>query len=832
MPIRLLESTTQDIRYALRTMRTSPGLTAVAVLSLALGIGATIAIFSIMYALAFRPLPVAHPEQLISVDGQLVGDNRYSYAEWEFFRERQDIFADAFAYNHVDTDFNVTDANQHEESPGLYVSGNYFRALGVPAVLGRVLQPSDDQPGAPPVCVLGYKLWRQLYNQSKNILGRTILANGHEFQIVGVAPRSFFGVDVGYRFEIFMPLEAEKTYKDYALLYGHQTPSLEDPDATLLSIIGRLKPGESVSQANAGLRVLTAEMYMALSPKSNKTNGRRSTVPAPLMAHALSSSADSWLENMNVVLFLMVMAAVSLVIACANLGNLLMARATKRQGEIATRLALGATRWRLVRQLLTESVALSLVGAAAGLLVERWSSEALLWALSWPDYKLLLDLSWDTRLVVFAVGIALACAILFGLAPAIRATGISIYSAMSNGVATAKRKNRFSNSLLVVMQVALSMALLVSAGLLARTLHAFLAADPGYDPLGVLTAQATWNGSAESPQRAAFVGGQLLTAFRSVPGVISASWSRVDSQMYLAQLTVHKPGSPERHLGSYNMYVSSDFFRTRRAPMLAGRDFNNADTASSLPVAVVSKTLADTLFPGVNPVGFRFRENDSNDKGQPYDVEVIGVTADMQYRRPDLGPLPILFRPVSQCSSCLGMGGYEVRVAGMFPEMTKRLESAAATVDSHVVLKCDLLSNAFNGVVLHRNRAMELIAMAFSLFVGLLAMIGVYGVTSYATSQRTREIGIRMTLGAQPTNVFRMILGETITVVFVGVALGVPAGLGAAQMIRGMLWGVTASDPVSFAGAAFIMLFIGGTAAFLPARRAAKADPVIALRFE
>ncbi len=830
--MRWVESIWQDVRYAVRAMRSSAGLTAVAVLSLALGIGTTTAIFSVMYALAFRPLPVAHPEQLVSVEGQLPGDNAHSYAEWKAFQERQDIFADVFAYNEFATVFDVSDGKQHEHQvPSVYVSGDYFRALGVPAVLGRVLQASDDRPGAPPVCVLGYGLWRQMYGESKNILGRTIVVDGHEFQIAGVAPRSFFGVDIGYKLELFLPLETQITYKDYPLLYGHQTPPLDDPNATLLSVMGRLKPGESLSQANAGLSVLGPELARALPPSSNQ-GSRRSAVAESLVARPLRGDSQAWMQDMDMVLLLMAMAGVALIIACANLGNLLLARATKRQAEIATRLALGASRWRLARQLLTESVALSLVGAAAGLLIERWGGQALLWALSWPpDDVITLDLSWDARLVAFALGVTLCCALLFGLAPAIRATGISIYSAMNHGVTTGKRASRFSNSLLVVLQVALSMALLVSAGLLARTLRAFLTADLGYDPRGVLTVQATWNGPAESPERAAFAGQQLLTQFRSVPGVISASWSRVASQMYLAQLTVHKPGGPDRHLGSYNIYVSSDSFRTQRTPMLAGRDFNDTDTGTSLPTAILSKTLAEMLFPGQDPIGFRFSENDTKGKEPDYTVEVIGVTGDVQYRRPDLGPLAILYRPVSQCASCQGIGSYGVRVAGALPEMEKRLQSAAAVVDPRLVLKCDLLSNAMNGV-LHRNRAMELIAMSFSLFVALLAMIGVYGVTSYASSQRTREIGIRMALGAQPGDVFRMILWETIIVVFIGVALGVAAGYDAAQGIRGMLWGVKTSDPLTFVLAGCAMMFVAGIAAFLPAWRAAKADPMAALRAE
>jgi predicted permease len=831
MTMHLRESISQDIRFALRMMRRSPGLTAVSVLSLALGIGATIAIFSVMYALAFRPLPVQRPDQLVEVvRGD--GGNLHTYAEWKIFRDRQDILSNVLAYNYFDTNFNITSADQQQEVSGLYVSGDYFQTLGVPSVIGRVLEASDDQPGAPPVCVIGYGLWQRLYNRSPNVVGRTILVNGHEFQIVGAAPRSFFGVVIGEVSEIFMPLEAQRTYRNYPLLYGKQTPSLDDPHATLLSFVGRLKRGVSVSQANAGLQVLAAEIYGALSPGSNEAS-RRAVLRGSLVARPIpNGTSDSWLQEMDVMLLLMAMAAVALIIACANLGNLLLARATKRQSEIATRLALGATRWRLVRQLLTESVALSLIGAAAGLLIERWGIRALLWALSWPDEKISLDLSWDTRLAIFVVGITFCCALLFGLAPAIRATQVSIYSAMNHGVTTGRLTSRFSNSLLVVVQVGLSVALLVNAGLLARTLHALLAVNPGYDPRGVLVAHATWQGPAESSQRQAFIAQELLTQFRSLPGVVSASWSRAFSQMYLPRLVLPAPGGSERRLGSYPIFASSDFFKTRRTPILAGREFKDSDSGASFPVAILSEDLARTLFPGVNPIGLRFRENDSNGDGPDYAVEVVGIAKDMQFRRPSDAALPILFRPVSQCAgSCSGMGDYEIRVVGAFPEMAKRLDSAAAVLNSQIALKCDPLTNAINNVV-HRNRAMALIAITFSLFVGLLAMIGVYGVTSYAAAQRTREIGIRMALGAQSGSVFRMIVGETMRVVCVGIAFGAGAGFAAAQMIREMLWGITPMDPLSFGFAICLMLLIAGIAAFFPARRASKTDPMFALRAE
>ncbi|MGB9464826.1 MAG: ABC transporter permease [Candidatus Acidiferrum sp.] len=822
----------QDVRFGLRMLRKSPGFTAVAVLTLALGIGATIAIFSVIYALALRKLPVERPEELVELDRAGLGSNGHSYAEWKIFRDRQNIFSSVLAYNYSDARFVIADSNRQEEVYGGYVSGDYFSTLGVSAVLGRVLQPSDDMPGAPPVCVINHRLWRQRYDESTSVLGRTIRVNGNEFVIVGVAPKSFFGVETDGILEIFMPLEAQRTYRDYPIRYGKQMPSLDNPLAWKLSFVARLKPGVSVSQANAGLQVLVPEIFKALPANPNGSGGQ-SVAHGSLDAYSMGNGmSTTWLQSVDVMMLLLAMAAVALIIACANLGNLLLGRAAKRRSEIATRLALGATRWRLVRQLLTESAVLSLAGAAMGLIIARWAIQALLWALSYPSDPILLDLSWDAKLAIFALSITLGCALLFGLAPAFGATQISLSSAMNNGVTTGARRNRFMNSGLVVVQVALSVALLVSAGLLVRTLQALLAQDPGYDPKGVLTAQAIFPGAGESPQRDAIVGEELLTAFRSLPGVSSASWGRTFSKTSLAQLVVPGPGGSERRSGAYLGFSSPDSFRTWRTPVLAGRDFDDADTATSVPVAILSADLARVLFGKVNPVGLTFRENDGEGDGHDYVVQVVGVAGDIQIRRPSDPPLPILHRPVSQCgSSCLGIGNYQIRTAGALAETTKRLEEAAGTVDPRIVLKCEPLSNMLSASV-HRNRAMALIASAFGAFVGLLAMIGVYGVTSYAAAERTREIGIRMALGADRGDVFRTLLGEMTRIVCIGIALGVGAGIAAAQMIRATIWGVKPTDPLSLGFAICLMLLIAGIAAFLPARRAMRVDPMVALRHE
>jgi predicted permease len=820
-----LESLAQDIRYALRAMRTNVALTAVAIMSLGLGIGATTAIFSVLYALVLKPLPVLQPDRLIEV-ARSDGVNLHSYATWQQLRDRQNMFSGVFAYNTWDTRFSLRDGDEKRGVSGLYVTGDFFRTLGITAILGRTLQPSDDQPGAVPVCVIGYGLWRQ-YGQSRSVIGRTVVLDGHPFQLVGVTPRSFFGLEVGERAEVFVPLEAERLFKDYQLLpNGRATPTL-DSAVGLLAIVGRLSSGESVRQADARLRILGPEVYKALPPVTFS----RGTFIARPMPNGIS---DARYHNGDSVLLLMTMAGVALLIACANLGNLLLARATKRQGEIATRFALGATRWRLIQQLLTESVVLSFAGALVGLVVEHWGSKALLAAFSIPLAPVVLDLSWDAKLVAFIVATTLLCAVLFGLGPAIQATRLPLYSAMKSVLATGMSSHRVSNAALIVLQVALSMALLVSAGLLTRTLQALLAKDPGYEAKGVLAVQIGWEGTQESPERQAFEGIELLKAFRALPGVISASGTAPSGGTSVPSVIISQPGRSERRPPSFRIFVSPGFFTTRRTPMLSGRDFNDSDNEASPLVAILSEQAARTFFPGVNPIGLRYREREESgdNKGQEYSIEVVGVAKDIDYQRPYDSPLAMVYKPVSQCAaSCTPISSYEVRFADLSADASKSLKDLVATVDSQLAVELHLLDDERNGLV-QRNRGTALIATFFGLFTGLLAMIGVYGVTSYGTSQRTREIGIRMALGAHPSDLFRMVLGETATVVIVGVALGIMAGFAVARAIQGMIWGIAATDPLTFVAAACLMLGVAGIAAFIPARRAMRVDPMVALRYE
>ncbi len=820
----LLESIGQDIRYALRMMRNCAGLTTVAILSLALGIGATTAIFCVLNALMLKPLPVLEPDRLVEVARSDIPNN-HTYAIWNQIRSQQDILSSVFAYGQ--TAFDLASGEEKHSVPGLYVSGDYFKTLGVSAVLGRTLTASDDRLAVAPVCVISYALWQRRYDRAQNVIGKMLFLDGHAFEVVGVAPRRFYGVDVGETFDVIVPLETER-------IIHSQRPGLDDPHAWWWSVVGRLKPGVSVAQADARLRVLGPAIFKASLPPRADEKAWQSLLQLTLVARPMGNGI-SYTRNIygQSVSLIMVMVGVVLIIACTNLANLLLARSTGRQREIATRLALGASRWRLVRQLLTESLALSLVGAAVGLIVAHWGSDALVSAFSSSHETGFLDLSWDLRLVTFTLTTTMLCALLFGLAPALRAMRLTLFSAMKTRASTRIGSHRLSGAALIVTQVSLSMVLLVSAGLLVRTLRALLAQDLGYEPRGVLLVGAGWEGMDDDPQRQAFVGDELLAEFRSLPGVVSASRSAPTVPgTTLPMVIVHVPGGPERRYPSFRMFVSPGFFRTRKAPVPAGRDFGPEDARTSPAVAILSEAAARTFFPGVNPLGLTYWQFDPESNGREDSVEIVGIAKDQQYQRPNDAPLPIVYRPISQCSaSCSLPGTYELRFAGSFAEIKERVKSSARNVDSHLGLDFRLMSDADDEVI-QRERVTAAFAALFSLLTLALAVIGIYGVTSYATVQRVHEIGVRMALGAQPGHVLRMIVGEATSVVLVGVALGAAAGFGAAQAIRGVLFGVNPADPLTFAFAACLMLFVGAIAALLPAYRASRADPILALRVE
>jgi predicted permease len=833
-----------DVRYAFRATWKSPGFTAVAVLSLALGIGATAAIFSIVDALMLRPLPITDPQRLVLVGRP--GGGLFSYRVWGQIRDQQDVFSGVFAY--TQTTFALATRGEKQSIPGIYVSGDYFNTLGVSAIRGRTLLPSDDQRGASLVCVISYGFWQRQFGKSPGVIGKMLSLDRQQFEVVGVTPPSFFGLDVGETFDVMVPLESERIVdaRQSAINAPQniwwklpRVGSVLDTDTWSLIVGGRLKPAIDAQRASARFRILAPAIFQAALPPEADDETRQRALHRTMVAYAIPNGISFTRELYGEAMTLMmVMAGIVLVIACANLANLLLARSTTRQRELATRLAHGASRWRLVRQVLTESFVLSALGAAFGIVIARWGGKLLITAICTSmggavgDAQYLF-LPFDIRFLGFTAMAAILSALLFGLAPALQASHLNPYLAMKIGPTGLTSRRDSSRSLLIIAQVALSMTVLVGAGLLVRTIQKLMAQDQGYDPKGVLTVQASLAGGDDSPQRQEFLARELLTKFRSLTGVVSAArYASAHINSMKPNVITQSPGGPETRLMSVFILVSPGYFQTLHVPLFAGRDFSEEDTATSPAVAILSETAARRFFPGMNPLGLTFRQVDEG-TGQQSAVIVVGITKDRQELVRSTGqPYPMVFRPITQCSSpCPLFGTYDLRFVGPLSNVTAGAKDAATDVDSHLALEFRLESDIANEGY-QRDRMSATLAMLFGALTLILAAIGIYGVTSYATAQRTTEIGVRMALGAQRRDILRLIVGGSFRVVLIGVAFGAMGAFSASRLIREMLFGVTPADPLAFTLAAALIFMLALIGALLPACRALKTDPIVALRAE
>ena len=836
------ETLYMDVRYAFRAMRKSRSFTAVAVLSLALGIGATTAIFSIMDALMFRPLPVTDPQQLVLIGRPQGGTS--SFRVWEQIRDQQDVLSGVFAY--MQTTFALATRGDKQSIPGIFVSGDYFNTLGVSAILGRTLLPSDDQHGAALVCVISYGFWQRQFAMSPEVIGKPLSLDGHQFEVVGVTPPSFFGLDVGETFDAMLPLETERILdaKQSAVNAPQsiwwklpRNGSVLDSDTWSLSVGGRLKQGIDPQRANARFRILASTIFRAALPPEADEEKRQRALHSSIVAYAIPTGVSYTREVYGVAITLMmVMAGIVLVITCSNLANLLLARSTTRQRELATRLAHGASRWRLVRQVLTESCTLSALGAVLGIVIARWGGKLLIPAICTSIGGTVGDmqhlfLPFDLRLLAFTAMAATLSAFLFGLAPALQASHISPYLAMKVGIGGRTTPREWSRILLIITQVALSMTLLVGAGLLVRTIQNLMAQDQGYDPKGLLTIQAAV-ASDVSLEQQGFIARELLAKFRTLPGVLSAArFANAHVNSLKPNVIVQAPRGPESRIVCVFFLTSPGYFKTLRAPLYAGRDFSDEDTVASPLVAVISETAARRFFPGVNPLGLTFQQVD--EKGHRSTIQVVGIVKDVkELTRSSDQPYPLIYRPMAQCSDpCPLFGTYDVRFTGRLSDIIVAAKDVAKSIDSHIALEFGLESDIVNEGY-QRDRISAVLATLFGALALVLAGIGIYGVTSYATAQRTTEIGVRIALGAQPRDVLRLIVGESLRVVLIGIAIGALGAFSISRLIREMLFGVTPSDPLSFVSAATLIIAIALTATIVPAYRALKTDPIAALRSE
>ena len=816
-----LESLGADVRYALRALRASPGFAIVAILSLGLGIGANTAIFSLINAVVLRTLPVERPEELMQVTmGSQERGTVFTNPMWEAIRDRQGVFSGVFGYSA--TQFNLTAGGEIRRANGTWVSGDYFATLGVRPALGRLLVRADDVRGCPPVAVLGYGFWQSEYGGSRAAIGKTISLDRTQHTIVGVADPSFFGVNVGESAQVYVPLCLR--------------PGLDSRTNWFLRVVGRRKPGVAPQQVATRVAAIAPAVYEATVPqrwgvaeKAEYLKNGLSAVPA---ANGLSPIRR---EYQRALMVLMAVVALVLIVACANVANLLLARAAARGREMAIRLAIGAARRRLVRQLLTESVLLAGLGAIAGIAFARWGASLLVGLLSRGQLPVSLDVGLDGRVLAFTLGVAVLTGVLFGLAPAWRATRIDPQAALkANGRGVAEGHSRFTiGKALVVGQIALSLVLVIGAGLLLGTFRKLVTLDPGFRRDGVLIVSVNLRNAGYGPDRYGVVHRDLLDRFRALPGVQAAAASVItpisgSSWNDYIRVDGFTPKGADDALAYFNQ-ATDGFFAAMGTPLLAGRDFDARDRLGAQSVAIVNEALARKFFKGTSPLGKDYRLVQHDSLSAP--IQIVGVVKDAKYKELREETLPTAYLPLSQDSVQSPYANYVLRTAGAPSSLAPGVKALVAEVNRAIALELTPLSQQVDAS-LARERLLATLSGFFGALALLLATIGLYGTLSYSVARRRSEIGVRIALGAGRERVMRLVLGEVVRMVIVGIALGAVAAFFSTRVMTSFLFGLSASDPATVVGSATILTVVGLAAGALPAWRAARVDPIAALREE
>ena len=828
---RWLEHLAQDARYATRSLRKSPALAAVVVLSLALGIGANTAIFSLIDAVMLRMLPVEKPQELMEITRRIgagPGGNSFTNPLWEALREQQDVFSSMLAWS--TSRFDLAQGGAAQYVNGMFVSGDYFRALGIRPALGRLISTSDDQRGCPSLAVLSYGFWQSHYGGAGNALGSSLSLSHHPFTVIGVAAPGFYGTEVGTDFDIAIPVCS-------STVFDGKRSRLDARSWWWLSILGRLKPGVTPQQAQARLAVLSPAIAAAALPTNWASEDQQRFlksvfVPQP-GATGLSYLRHDFAQPLNI---LMGIVALVLLIACANIASLLLARATTRSREIAIRNALGASRNRLIRQLLTESLLLSAIGAAAGLLFARWASVLLVHSLATRRQQVFVDLSLDGRVLAFTVAIAVLTGILVGLLPAWRSTRVSLMAAMKGSrTAEEERHSRFrAGKWIVGSQIAVSLLLLISGGLLLRSFVKLLTLDLGFDRSNVLLVNADLRQLQVPPERRAALYDDLAARLRGLPGVqfVSRSFTTpLSNHQWNEEVLADAPHPPsgDQALSWFNA-ITPHYFQVLRTPLLAGRGFGQSDTRTAPQVAIVTEAFARTFFPGENVLGKRFQVKDDPGKPMPY-VEIVGIVKDAKYANMREEPQPTAFVPMTQARPELDGGDFELRTLVPPSSLIPAVQQAVASLNKEIPLEFHNLNEQVNDNLVQA-RLLATLSAFFGALALLLAMIGLYGVLSYLVTHRQTEFGIRMALGARPASILQLVLRDVAVVLGGGMAAGLAISLAAVTVLRKMLFGLAPRDAVTMVLAVVVLTAVALLAGFLPARRAARVDPMVALRYE
>ncbi|MEK6287808.1 MAG: ABC transporter permease [Acidobacteriota bacterium] len=844
----------QDLRYGLRMLLKSKAFTVIAVLSLALGIGANTALFSLVDAVLLKMLPVKKPNELVLfswLGGQrglsrgIMGSTKtdpatgmrtstsFSYLTFERFRDNNDTLSDVFAFAPLHQ-LNVSVDGQPEIATGQLVSGGYYPGLGVRATMGRTIAPDDDKAGASPVTVITHRYWQRRFGQDPEAVGKTVNINNVSFTIVGITAPEFMGASqVGWSPDLSIPFSMQPQVSP------HES-SLNGPWFWWLQIMGRMNSGVTTEQAAASFGSIFQQSAQegwdaALArfpPQGQAQNPAPRDVPRLRGASGSQGMTELRSAYSQPLTILMVIVGFVLLIACANVANLLLARAATRQKEIAVRLALGASRWRLVRQLLTESVLLAILGGTAGALFAYWGKDMLLTLRPWGGGELGVDLKIDLRVLGFTFAVSLATGLLFGLAPALRATKVDLTPALKDNArsVTGGTRSILTKSLIIV-QVAMSLVLLVGAGLFVRTLRNLQNVDIGFNRENLLlfSVEPGLNGY-DRPQMAQLYR-RMTERLEAVPGVRSASVSLIPLLSGQAQTrSIDVQGNTSQPTDNNDAKVNTvgaHFFETIEMPILLGRGLSERDEETSPRVAVINQMMARKYFGDENALGRRFGFGGPETSGQ---IEIIGVARDAKYTDMRSQSEPTIYLPYLQ--SIPRHATFIVRTFGDTSAMTAAIRDAVREVDSNLPLFDVKTQSQQADDSLTQERLFATLSGFFGVLALLLACIGLYGVMSYGVARRTNEIGIRMALGASAPRVTRMVMGETMLVVLIGVVIGLGAAVATTRLIASMLFGLAATDALTISFAVLLMVGVAAIAGYLPARRAARVDPMVALRYE
>jgi len=811
----------QDLRYGARMLLKKPDFTLIAALTLAFGVGANTAIFSFIDTLFFRPLPVREPNRLVKVYGQRnESRNRelsFAYPEYAYFRDHSASF-EALAAHYSTSPLKVVADGESREAQGAVVSANYFPMLGVRPLLGRFFLPEEDAaPDRDPVAVISFGYWQHRFGGDPAILGKRIRINGTDFQVIGVAPEDFHGVIVGIPNEVWIP--------SMMLRVGYRWCDGFNYDCDILGVIGRLTRERTLAEAQAEMSVLAGQLALS-NPATNRGKG-------VTLVQAIGAEPQERRESNVQIQLAMAGASLLLLIACANVAGLLIMRGSARRKEIAVRLCIGAGRARLIRQLLTESLLLAVAGAALGLLLSLWAKDLLMsfYTTEAEGYARYYDVSLNLRVLAYSLALSIGAGLLFGLAPAIQSARQDPIRALKDGAAAPQSGRNRLRGALVVFQVALSIVLLVASGLLVRS-AANVRKGANFDPSHVALLRLRPRLVQYRPEKAQAFTREVIRRLELLPGVQSVSLARGVGFAWLSNNTVsvslpeRAADPPEKQLQVDYHEIAPRFFETLKIPLIQGRDFDDHDRPGSPRVVVINETLAQKMWPDGSPL-----ERVLILRGQPY--QVVGVFRDARLRNALEGPLPFLYVPYWQNNFEPQIDSrMVVRVKGDPLDALPLLRREIAAVDPNVPISEDLplteqLDGVYRPVLMMSNALVCAGVIAF-----FLSMIGLYATLAFAVGQRTREIGVRVALGAQTVDVLKLVIRQGMVLALSGVMIGLGAAFALTRVMASLLYGVSAADPLTFALIALLLIAVALLACWIPARRATKVDPMIALRCE